>query len=136
MFKPNTRDSASTVMSKVSSDRTFLYSNKPSDFENTCDNISFVSRDRTSVGSVSTISSDRTLLYGNITSPAESSDNNSDGNESSMSADRTLIYDGTGSLEDTSSSGINDSAIKIEYFNENNDSDEKLVIFILTVTVF
>ena len=91
----NTHDSASTVMSavmsKVSSDRTFLYSNIPSDFENTYDNILVVSRDRTSVGSVSTISSDRTLLYGNITSPAESNDNNSEGNESSMSAKRTLF---------------------------------------------
>ena len=55
------------------------------------------------MGSVSTISSDRTLLYGNITSPAESSDNNSDGNGSYMSADRTLINDGTDNLEDTSS---------------------------------
>ena len=81
------------------------------------------------MGSMSTISSGRTLLYGNITSPAESSDNNSDGNELSMSVDRTLIYDGTGSLEDTSSSVISYSAIKIEYFNENDDSNEKLVIF-------
>ena len=39
----NTHDSVSTVMStvmsKVSSDRTFLYSNKPPDIENTYDNI-------------------------------------------------------------------------------------------------